>query len=661
MVLALLVVGATGAATSVFAGATGKGGSSIQAWGDNADGEIGHGPRTAEPVRSPVAVEGVSCAVATAVSFHDSYAVLSDGHVDAWGADGAQGGLGDGDPGFQEYSYKPVEVPDISNAVQVAAEIPDTYVLLSNETVDAWGNSADGAFGLGPSGPSSGDLPVAGVGHLNGVSQIATGGDAQLALLSNGEVRSWGSNSDGQLGNDTESTEEEPVAVGNEKDTKPLEHVKAVAEGVGYSLALMNDGEVMAWGGSPTSGLGAGSLKTKSELPVTVEDVAGDGKPLQHAIAIAAGGSTAYALLEDGTIVAWGYDALGQLGNGKAEAVTAFQPVAVKSLTEVVEIAATEGDGYARLANGTVWAWGNNTQGEVGNGSETTPIPTPTQVTALGSSTTRLADGPQGQPELALGPISGECGGGTGATEKSTTETTSSNPGGGTTPTQTSTNPTGPGATTSTQTPTGSAGGGVAAETAAAHLVLGCSNRKLTLTDVVAQNGHVLLDGAAVASLAGHTVKILFDSHKPVATATVQADGLFSAVAPLPPAKLRGGNGARYLAESGSLKSLDLKLTRRLTLDPPHSGGGRVTLVGEVQPPLAMPPAPIFVQQQVTCAGAKTVAHFKPNADGRFSVSVPAPPAAAAIYRLSTKVRGNATSSKLFSTFSLPEPVGINS
>src|SRR5579863_3532435 len=137
--LAVLLIAAAGAATSVLAGSAGKGGeagSPVQAWGDNADGEIGHGPRTAEPVRSPVAVEGVSCAVATAVSFHDSYAVLADGHVDAWGADGAQGGLGDGDPGFQEYSYKPVEVPGIASAVQVAAEIPDTYVLLSDGTVD---------------------------------------------------------------------------------------------------------------------------------------------------------------------------------------------------------------------------------------------------------------------------------------------------------------------------------------------------------------------------------------------------------------------------------------------------------------------------------------------------------------------------------------------
>ena len=170
------------------------------------------------------------------------------------------------------------------------------------------------------------------------------------------------------------------------------------------------------------------------------------------------------------------------------------------------------------------------------------------------------------------------------------------------------------------------------------------------------------LDGAAESSLAGHKVKILFDGSKLVATATVAADGLFSASAPLPPPKLRGSNSSRYLAESGSLKSLDLKLTRRLILDPPKSAAGKVSLSGQVQPPLAKPPATMLVQQQLSCGATKTVAHFKPSASGHFTVSVSAPAGAtAAIYRLSTKVRGNTTSAKLFPTDSLPEPVNINS
>jgi hypothetical protein len=69
----------------------------------------------------------------------------------------------------------------------------------------------------------------------------------------------------------------------------------------------------------------------------------------------------------------------------------------------------------------------------------------------------------------------------------------------------------------------------------------------------------------------------------------------------------------------------------------------------------------VLVQQQLSCGTAKTLAHFKPSANGHFTVSVPAPAgAAAAIYRLSTKVRGNTTSAKLFPTDSLPEPVDLS-
>lgn len=324
-------------------------------------------------------------------------------------------------------------------------------------------------------------------------------------------------------------------------------------------------------------------------------------------------------------------------------------PVPVANLTNIVAIAATEEDGYALDFSGRAWAWGSNKQGELGTGILKSTADKPVEIALLGSGNTGLAGGVDGTHEISLG-AKGSAG--CGSTEPPKTETTTSNPGGGTssTPTQTSSTPT----TSTPPSPTSSA--------AAARLVLKCTASKLTLTDVVEQNGHVLLDGAAVSSLAGHKVKILFDATKLVATATVAADGLFSASAPLPPPKLRGSNSSRYLAESGSLKSLDLKLTRRLILDPPKSSAGKVSLSGEVQPPLAKPPATVLVQQLVSCHATKTIAHFKPSASGHFTASIPAPVGAtAALYRLSTKVRGNTTSAKLFPTDSLPEPVNLSS
>jgi len=97
-----------------------------------------------------------------------------------------------------------------------------------------------------------------------------------------------------------------------------------------------------------------------------------------------------------------------------------------------------------------------------------------------------------------------------------------------------------------------------------------------------------------------------------------------------------------------------------LILDLPTSAVGKVTLTGEVEPPLGRPVSPIYIQQQISCSRTRTVAETKPSASGRFDVSFAAPAGEqAAIYRLSPKVRENTHSRTLFGTYSLPEPVVI--
>jgi hypothetical protein len=193
---------------------------------------------------------------------------------------------------------------------------------------------------------------------------------------------------------------------------------------------------------------------------------------------------------------------------------------------------------------------------------------------------------------------------------------------------------------------------------AVAQLALRCSRRKLTLIDVHARGKRVLLRGAASSSLLGKRVDILFNDHKTVAKAAVGSDGLFSTSAPLPPAKIRNTNRARYLARAGGARSLDLKLSRRLILDSITGHQGRVTIVGKVVSPLARPAAPIAVQQVISCTRTVTVKRARPSASGRFHITLTAPAnVAAAVYRLSTHVRKFARNPRLFATFSLPEPV----
>jgi alpha-tubulin suppressor-like RCC1 family protein len=654
-VLVVLLVSAAGAATSVLAGGTGKGGgeagASLQSWGAGTSGQIGDG--TIEGKSTPVAVKGVTCALDTAVSDEDSFAVLGDGKLAAWGSDATvdAGGLGDELHHF-EHSAEPIEVPGISEARQVAADIPDAYVVLANGTVEGWGDGHDGELGRG-SDLSSYDAPVAVGGFKEGeVKAMATGDATELALLSDGQVDSWGFDEDLQLGNGKSTPESTatPARVEDEAGTGPLTGIKQVAEGTDFSLALTETGEVLAWGGNSAIGLGAGS-KVQSDLPVNVEDVAGDKNPLTGVKAIAAGGNFALALLENGTVVGWGNDIQGQLGNGKEELGPLLHPVVVEGLEHITAIAAGELDGYALDESGKVYSWGANQLGELGAGASPEKRDKAELVSGLGSGNSALATGsPDSQHELALGPISTECVSGAGTTGKTNTETKSTE--------STSSNPSAGGTTPTPSTPARTSP--AAAAEAATKLALECSDRKLALTDVVEKNGRVFLDGAAVASLTGQTVKIVFDGHQQVATAEIGPQGQFSATAPLPPPKLRDSNSARYLAESGGLQSLNLKLTRRLILDQPTSSAGKVTLTGQVIPPLGKPVQAIAVEQQLTCASTSTVARVKPSASGHFDIEVHAPAGAlAALYRLSTKVRESTSSKALFSTDSLPETVGL--
>jgi hypothetical protein len=173
--------------------------------------------------------------------------------------------------------------------------------------------------------------------HVIGVSEvkaIAAGADQSLALLNNGTVVAWGGNESGELGDGTTVESEAPIAV------KGLAGVTAIAAGGKHGLALLSYGQVMAWGADEFGELGNSSVVRRagrreeerfSELPVAVEGIS-------NASAITAGGRHSLALL--GTVVAWGADGAGQLGDGSITA-SAEAPVPVSGLSGVAQVCGT--------------------------------------------------------------------------------------------------------------------------------------------------------------------------------------------------------------------------------------------------------------------------------------------------------------------------------
>ena len=318
----------------------------------------------------------------------------------AWGEDGnGQLGIGTtwvtGPFGEAPWVFAPMAVEDLSDVTSVSAGYAHTLAVGEGGSVMAWGLNSDGQLGVGSSaGPEACEeviskkvepcstTPVA-VPGLSGVKQVAAGGSHSLALLENGTVLAWGNNFYGQLGqgtidgpetcetpgytNPVHSCSTSPIAVPG------LTGVVAVAAGANASFALLENGTVLGWGLNEFGELGDGDAGVEpcgegaSRCNLAPTPVSG----LSHVTAIASGQAHSLALLSDGTVMAWGSNNTGEIGDGSQQ--DAYVPEPVTGLAGVTAIAAGSDDSVALLGDGTVADWGDNTYGQLGDGTSTGP------------------------------------------------------------------------------------------------------------------------------------------------------------------------------------------------------------------------------------------------------------------------------------------------
>jgi alpha-tubulin suppressor-like RCC1 family protein len=187
------------------------------------------------------------------------------------------------------------------------------------------------------------------------ISSIAAGYMHTLAVANDGTVWSWGWNSEGQLGNDTQTTQPSPVHVEGLSSVS----ICAVAAGVFHSLALAEDGTVWAWGQNYLGQLGIGIGDPFIERALTAVKV----PDLSGITAIAAGGQ------HNGYVHAWGHNGYGQLGDGTT--AHAYAPIQITSVAMVTAIAAGGWHSLAYAYGNSVAAWGRNNYGQLGDGTTT--------------------------------------------------------------------------------------------------------------------------------------------------------------------------------------------------------------------------------------------------------------------------------------------------
>lgn len=410
-------------------------------WGYNSTGALGDGSFTDRP--SPTLVSGLSSGVAE-IAGGDGHtcARLGSGALYCWGQNG-HGQVGDG---TSENRNVPVALSSLGNSVLgLGLGGEHSCIRVNGNTLGCWGRNDSGQLGddtiadhatpasvlvAPPEGPIvRADVP------LTGIAEVGDGvGPHSCALTRSGGVKCWGLNINGQLGDGT--SENRPVAV----DVIGLPSaVRKVVTGLGHTCVLTIAGAVFCWGRNDSGQLGDGSFEQRG-IPTPVLGLDGGAIDLaagnthtcavtsSHAArcwgfnlngelgdgtqnlrntpvtvsglgsgigAISAGINHSCALSDShSTVYCWGNNFFGQLGNGGN--ANSLVPVTVSGLgTDVLAISVGEASTCAVRLGGSAWCWGNNQYGQLGDGT-ILPRNTPVAVSGLGSGVTEItiAGGP---------------------------------------------------------------------------------------------------------------------------------------------------------------------------------------------------------------------------------------------------------------------------
>ena len=333
-----------------------RGDGSVVAWG--------RAPGGALAVPTPVPLPGLAQRVAVGES--SAYVLLEDGTVVAWG-ENDEGQLGNGPSGsnkplgtYPKPSTTPVKVTDLANVIAVAAGSKHAMALRNDGTVWAWGARENGAIGDGGAKPGSlrvlsAAAPVA-VRGLEGIRQIAAGPMHNLALTRDGKVMAWGSNGAGELGVGTRDTAWTPVEVPG------LANIVAIAAGsgqgnYGVSAAVRQDGTFWVWGSGSSAMMGNGVRNPTPDEPGGRNLQPLQVKGITAAKDAAVGAGHIAALLNDGSVRAWGMNGYGELGLGATSGYEVV-PVKVPGLTNVASLRLGGYNSYAIKSDGTLWIWG---------------------------------------------------------------------------------------------------------------------------------------------------------------------------------------------------------------------------------------------------------------------------------------------------------------
>ena len=325
----------------------------VKCWGDDTIGALGDFQGASFYSTVPVDVLGAALNnVAIAAGLNHACALTNSGTALCWG-DNTYGQLGDGSGAT---GYFPAIVSGLAGAASIAigAGSDHSCAVTLGHQLKCWGRNTDGQLGNGATANVAFAIDVTVLG--NSVASAALGKSHTCVVTTAGGVKCWGRNAEGELGDGTTASRPLPGDVAG-----LTSGVSAVSAGNLHTCALMSDRTVRCWGSNAQGEIGNNGVGTVVSTPTTVQSLTGIAS-------ISVGGGHACAVTTAGALKCWGRNSEGQLGDRTT--LQRMVPVDVPGMSSgVIAVSAGEFHTCAIITGGGVVCWGLNGSGRVGDGT----------------------------------------------------------------------------------------------------------------------------------------------------------------------------------------------------------------------------------------------------------------------------------------------------
>ena len=356
-------------------------GNRLWVWGRNEMGQLGDNTVTNKSSPTQTITFGSNWSVVSGGNRHTA-AIKTDGTLWAWGRNNS-GQLGNAVSIHNQSS--PVQTIALgSNWSSVACGVFSTAAIKTDGTLWVWGNNSNGE--LGDNTVVNKSSPIQTITRDINWKQVSCGNQYAAAIKTDGTLWTWGLNTSGQLGDNTTISRSSPVQV-----VGFATNWKSVSCGSKFTAAIKTDGTLWLWGsnangyGIPTGQLGDNSGTNRSS-PVQTVTFATNWK------FVACGNYHTAEIKTDGTLWCWGFNSYyGQLGDNTL--TNRSSPVqTVAATTNWKQVACGYGHTAAIKTDGTLWSWGRNESGQLGDGSITNKS-SPVQTSLVGTNWKQISCG----------------------------------------------------------------------------------------------------------------------------------------------------------------------------------------------------------------------------------------------------------------------------